>query len=153
MTHTQAVANTFLYCAFKEDIVVTPMKLQKLTYFLFREFAKETGEPLFSERFEVWKHGPVLPSIFYEFQSFGKEKITKFAKNAQGKVQILDLNSNRVLFECFNKIWIKYKRYSGSELSNITHQPGSAWCKAKEKKCSTLEFEDIINDDEYILRA
>ncbi len=149
MTHTQVVANTFLYYAFNEGIDVSPMKLQKLTYFLFREYAKKTGEHLFTEQFEVWKYGPVIPSIYYEFQSFGKGKITKFAKNAQNKVQILNLNANSALAECFHLIWSRYKYYSGVNLSAITHRSGTPWYKAKKEGKMTLQFEDILQDDEW----
>lgn len=149
MTNTQVVANTFLYYAFQENIDISPMKLQKLMYFLFREYAKSSNKKLFSEPFEAWAYGPVLPSIYYEFQSYGKRKIDKFAKDAQGHVKILGLNNNDVLKRCFYTIWARYKFYSGPELSSITHKVGTAWYKAKENGNPMLSFEDILNDNEY----
>lgn len=148
MTNTQVVANTFLYHAFQENISVTPMKLQKLIYFFFREYAKSTDEKLFSEQFETWQYGPVLPSIYYEFQSFGAKKIDKFARDAMGNVKILSLN-NIDLKQSFDKIWRKYKYFPGTELSNITHREGTAWYKAHQKGSITLDYEDIKNDNEY----
>lgn len=149
MVNTQVVANTFLYRAFKENIPITPMKLQKLIYFFYREYAKKNNVPLFNEPFETWKYGPVLPSVYYEFQSYGDKPISSFARDAQGKVQILDLDHNSDLMSCFCKIWNRYKLYSGPDLSNITHRLGTAWSKAKKQKNSTLKFEDIIDDGEY----
>lgn len=149
MTNTQVVANTFLYHAFQENVDVSPMKLQKLMYFLFREYAQKSGEKLFSEQFETWPYGPVLPSIYFEFQGYGRNKIEKFAKNAQGVVNILSLDKNKTLKNSFYKIWNNYKYYSGVDLSHITHRPGTAWSKAKEKNSATLDFEDILNDTEY----
>ena len=149
MVNTQVVANTFLYRAFKENISVTPMKLQKLIYFLYREYAQESGEQLFSEQFETWKYGPVLPSVYYEFQGYDENTIDRFARDAQGDVQILNLDHNSELKSCFNKIWNRYKHHSGPDLSNITHRSGTAWYKAKQQGNPTLKFEDIINDKEY----
>lgn len=149
MTNTQVVANTFLYHAFLENVEVSPMKLQKLMYFFFREYAKTSEEMLFSEQFETWKYGPVLPSIYYEFQGYGKRKIEKFAKDAQGNVKILSFDNNDNLKMCFFKIWGIYKYFSGVDLSLITHRPGTAWSKAKEKNSMTLDYEDILADGEY----
>lgn len=104
MTNTQVVANTFLYSAFQENVEVSPMKLQKLMYFFFREYARTSGVKLFSEQFETWTYGSVLPSIYYEFQGYGKRKIEKFAKDAQGQVKILDFDNNDTLKTSFYKI-------------------------------------------------
>lgn len=150
MLSTQVIANTFLYHAFNENIKITPMKLQKLMYFFFREYAKQTGgEQLFSDSFETWKYGPVLTSVYYEFQSFGANPIDKFAKNALGKVQIIKVDRNETIKKCWDKVWERYKFCTGPELSTITHRPGTAWSKAVDSHCSTLKFEDIINDNEY----
>ena len=48
------ISNNILSIAYKENIKITPMKLQKLLYFVYRDYLKETNEPLFSERLEVW---------------------------------------------------------------------------------------------------
>lgn len=125
------------------------MKLQKLMYFFFREYAKKSNEKLFSEQFETWKYGPVLPSIYYEFQGYGKNKIEKFARDAQGHVKILAFDNNQFLKTSFYEIWGRYKYYSGPELSLITHRPNTAWSKAKEKKQMTLDYKDILADEEY----
>lgn len=149
MTNTQVVANTFLYHAFQESVGVSPMKLQKLMYFFFREYARTSNEKLFSEQFETWPYGPVLPSIYYEFQGYGKRKIEKFAKDAQGHVKILAFDNNDTLKTSFYKIWGMYKYYSGPDLSLITHRPGTAWSKAKAKNNVTLDYKDILADEEY----
>lgn len=150
MLSTQVVANTFLYHAFTENIQITPMKLQKLLYFIFREYTKETGgEYLFSDQFSAWKYGPVLTSIYYEFQSFGSKPIDKFAKDACGNVQIIKINSNETMKRCWDKAWNKYKFCTSSVLSTITCKPYSAWSKAVNKHRATLLIKDIIADDEY----
>lgn len=42
---------------------IDEMKLHKLLYFVQRESFIQTGEPLFSEKFEAWKFGPVMVKI------------------------------------------------------------------------------------------
>ena len=64
------VANNFLTRGRKDDIDISPLKLQKLIYFLYKDYLKRTGELLFTERFETWKRGPVIPSIYVEFSAY-----------------------------------------------------------------------------------
>jgi len=64
------VCNNILTRAFQENIPVSPMKLQKLMYFVSCEYVKATGKDLLSENFGVWQYGPVLPSLYDEFKSF-----------------------------------------------------------------------------------
>ncbi len=52
------VGNSILARAFTENIDITPMKLQKMIYFVYRGYLKETKIPLFNERFEVWTCRP-----------------------------------------------------------------------------------------------
>lgn len=42
---------------------IDEMKLHKLLYFVQRESFIQTGRSLFSEQFEAWKFGPVMPCI------------------------------------------------------------------------------------------
>ena len=48
MVHTQTVANTFIFLGIQEHINISPVKLQKLTYFLYNEYLRKTGDKLFN---------------------------------------------------------------------------------------------------------
>lgn len=139
----QAACNTILYRAFYEDIPITPMKLQKLLYFSYREFLKKTDFPLFSEQFEAWPYGPVLPSVYDEFKSFHSSPIKKFAKNADGSVSVISEQNAKEACEAIDTVWKRYKSWSGIELSKLTHLEGSAWRKAMDEHRTFLINEDI----------
>lgn len=51
---------------------IDEMKLHKLLYFVQRESFIQTGRSLFSEQFEAWKFGPVMPCIreYYKTNTF-----------------------------------------------------------------------------------
>lgn len=142
----QALVNTLLKRAFDERVTITPMKLQKLIYFIYREYLQQTGRPLISEKFECWQYGPVLSGLYTEFRSFGAQPITKFAKNANGGASFLNLDMDYDIKQSFETIWEKYKYRTGIELSEITHRPNSAWYKAFQKNQEYLKDDDIIND-------
>lgn len=55
------VCNNILKRAFSESVAVSPMKLQKLLYFVSCEYVKATGNDLFFGRFwrvAVWPRSP-----------------------------------------------------------------------------------------------
>lgn len=141
----QAVCNSILQQAFNENIPISPMKLQKLLYFTYRDYLKKTDQLLFSERFAAWPYGPVLPSIYDEFKSFHGKPITKFAKNADGSASIISSTASGaqgVVYSIAN-VWQKYKYMSGIELSALTHQEGTAWYKAHASHAPLLDLDAI----------
>lgn len=149
MLRTQTIANTILMLSFEEGIPVTPMKLQKIVYCVYKKALQDTGEKLFSEPFEAWKYGPVLPSIYYEFSSFQSSPINKFARSANGEVEIVDLSYSSPVATTISYIWNKYKHFSGVELSKFTHYPETAWTKAVNNNSHILEDSDIKDEREF----
>ena len=78
------VANNVLERGFSEDIDITPMKLQKLVYLIYKKYYQDTDKILFQDRFEVWKYGPVVRSIYDEFKEFGGNAIKRYSKEKNG---------------------------------------------------------------------
>lgn len=140
------LSNNILLRARRENIDVTPMKLQKLLYYVCVKYLQETGRSPISERFEVWKYGPVLPSVYAEFKPFGSGKIDGFALNAKGKAVIVGENNAPILQRCIDYVWNKLKRYSAIELSERTHQRGSGWYSAFQEDRTMITEEDMKND-------
>jgi uncharacterized phage-associated protein len=78
MYNTIYLSNNLLSRAFDEQIPITPMKLQKMMYFLYRDYLKATKVPLFTERFMTWKYGPVLDSVYTEYKRYSGVSIKKY---------------------------------------------------------------------------
>lgn len=144
MVNALNVGNSILIRAFTENIDITPMKLQKLIYFVYRDYLHETGMPLFEERFETWKYGPVLPSVYNKFKNYGANAIRKYAIESDGKtVFTVNEEGSPIFKKVMDNIWNICKGFDGIYLSSITHKEGSAWSKAVEKKSPYLLDEDI----------
>lgn len=141
------ISNNILNLANKDGIPITPMKLQKLLYFLYREYLKKTNEPLFSERFETWKYGPVISSVYSEFCHYRDKPIKEFYKDNKGASYKLNEERNPEFKEVLLLVWDKYKCYNGIDLSKITHREGSAWYKAWNNNFSYLDDKDIITEN------
>ncbi len=145
-TIATVLSNNILLRAKQEHIKVTPMKLQKLLYYVCVKYAKETGESPISEQFEVWQYGPVVPSVYYEFKSFRASGINKFARDVTGEVSVVDEDSSPILTDCINFVWSRLKKFTGIELGQRTHRRESGWYAAYQRDDEIITLEDMIND-------
>lgn len=146
MVSVQALSNSILKRAFSEKIPVTPMKLQKLLYFIYRDYLQKTNHRLFSEPFQTWKYGPVLSSVYDEFKAFHANPINRFGKDAENRVFIINEAKVPAVSCSISKVWNLCKNHDGIYLSQLTHQPNTAWTKANNQQECYLNDEDIFHD-------
>lgn len=124
MTYTpRQIADYFLYIG-KNDTTMTPMKLIKLVYIAHGWNLGLFNKPLINESPQAWKYGPVIPSLYDDFKSYGNQKIEKEVVKPE-----LDENTEKFL----NKIWDVYSKYTGIQLSAKTHEPNTPWSIIWEK--------------------
>jgi uncharacterized phage-associated protein len=149
----QQIANYFLERADEEGMPLTQMKLIKLVYISYGWYLALKGEPLFSESIEAWQHGPVIPSIYHEFKDFGRQAIDR-------KAMELDLDtwemvvpsipaSDREVRMILNMVWEAYKRFTGWQLREMTHQPGSPWSKVYKEGSRKVRIDDKEITEHY----
>lgn len=134
-----AVANFFLSLARAEGKPLDQMKLQKLVYYANGWNLAIKGKPLIDEQVEAWRYGPVIPSLRESFRQYGDQPIEAPASylvsqsewdDVEEVVPTIeqedraDLGFVRSLLE---RVWQVYGKYTGVQLSNLTHEPGSPW--------------------------
>ena len=141
------VANTVLSKAFSENKDMTPMKLQKIIYFIYKKYLKDTGEPLFSERFEAWRYGPVLTSVYEEFKSYGSNHIKEYYISNDGHAWAVNTDSNEDFANAFDFVWDRYAEFDGIYLSSLTHEKETAWFHAIADESVFLEDKHIEAED------
>lgn len=54
---------------------ITNLKLQKILYYIQVAFMRKTGEPAFEDEIQAWRHGPVVPAVYYEYNQYVAEPI------------------------------------------------------------------------------
>lgn len=130
-----AVANAFIEKARQGKLKgLTPMKLQKLLFYTQSWHLKLcNGRPLFDDLFARWKFGPVIPPIYHLLKKYGSNEIQEpisIIVDSEGewkritpKIQKDDTVAEKII----DKIIDVYGGYSGTELSNMTHAPNTAW--------------------------
>ncbi len=150
MVDALTVGNSILDRAQQEEKDITPMKLQKLIYCLYKEYYKSTGRALFDERFEAWKYGPVLRSVYDAFKKYGSNAIKDFFISPDGNVYIVNQDSSVKFRIAFDKTWEKYSDYDGIVLSSFTHKANTAWRKAIDARKVYLLDADIASEEDYV---
>lgn len=140
------VANNILYRSFSQNVAITEMKLQRLLYFVYRNLLQTTGTSLFLERFEAWKYGPALPTIYAKFHTYGSNPIRTYSTDSKGDVFRLKEAPDSVLTLSINTIWCHFQNVSGIDMSKMTQKEGTAWYKAWKLHHQFLSYEDIRQD-------
>lgn len=120
MQHSKArsVANEFIRLADREEepVLLTNLHVQKLLYYAQGwHAAMRDGRPLFNERIEAWKLGPVVPQVYGDFKRFGAGAVRPVGAASS---DTLDEDSRAII----RSVWEGCKVFSALELSRMTHQ-------------------------------
>ena len=105
------IADYFIGLANKTGSFISNLKLQKLVYYAQAWHLALYDDPLFEEDFQAWIHGPVIPTLYKEYKSFGWQPISKDA----------DPQLPRDVLEFLNEVAEEYFACDGYELEQMTH--------------------------------
>jgi len=134
------VANFFLS---KIDIEagssITPLKLQKLIYYVQGWHMAFFGKPLFDTELQAWIHGPVSPEIYHKYQDY---KYNEIEKNNFDYSSIFDVEQIQLL----NKIYDVYGAFDATLLRDMTHKD-KPWKKARKGYTPDQQSNEIILKD------
>lgn len=148
------VANSILERSIKDNVPVTPMKLQKLLYLTSVVYQHRTGQELLGEQFQAWKWGPVSRSIYDEFRSYGASPIQSYAIDSLGNSLVVaagakDSSSAHIL-RAIDDTWNAFKYYTPADLVRITHGAGGAWESAWQDDKQYIDNK-LIGEDYDVL--
>lgn len=106
-------------CAQKGDGDVTPMQLIKLTYIAHGWMLGLTGKVLLDEQVEAWQYGPVIPTLYHAIKHYRS-------------LPVRSLPAPQVEFTAVERSILDqvvdiYGKFTGIQLSAMTHQPGTPW--------------------------
>lgn len=114
MTSAAAVAKHLirLAAADPEGEPMTAMRLHKLLYYCQGWFLAWHGRPLFPDRLEAWKYGPVVPAVYAEPWGQGRELLPV----PDGPADLPTAER-----EAVEQVWSHYRRFSACGLRDKTH--------------------------------
>lgn len=97
---------------------ISNLQLQKILYFVQREYVRQTGDPLFSDKIEAWQFGPVVKDVYYTYSVFGGSPI-RFVDESI----FLDSQVTSII----DPIIEEKRALDPWTLVDLTHRPGGAW--------------------------
>lgn len=110
------IAKYFIHCAnLEQEGLVTNLKLQKLLYYAQGFHLAVFDKPLFSEDVQAWAYGPVVPDVYQEYKSHGRDPLPD-AKDFSDEILGED---TRVLVD---EVYSVFGKYTATALANATHQ-------------------------------
>ena len=121
---------------------LTNLEMQKLLYLSqMTHMGENNGEPIFSEDFQAWKLGPVIPELHNRARLFGSSKVT----NLFHKTELAHGSKRDTVVTVYNDL----KSVGAWKLVAITHWENGAWAKNYRAGASFIPIpkEDIL--DEY----
>jgi len=113
------IANWFVTRVKQDNKVLSVMSLLKLTYIAHGWRLEMTNGPLFQNKIQAWKYGPVIPDVYNSFRSQGV--------NVQNPVSLVasDISNEDSAF--LEQIYNIYGLMSAFQLSDLTHEVGGPW--------------------------
>lgn len=123
-----------------DDKLITNLAVQKILFFIQKEFLKRTKNVAFYDEIQAWKYGPVVPAAYRVFCGFGAKPIffnvkdynDDFSKEA--KKIIDDITTQKREVDVF-------------KLVSETHKENGAWKKAYEKGSGTVITKEMILEE------
>ena len=138
------VANWFVARALQDGRTLSIMSLLKLTYIAHGWHLEIRHAPLFSNRIEAWRYGPVIPDVYNDFRrqgvSVNSPAATIPAVAFEASVDVL-----------LDQVWAIYGGLSPFRLSDLTHQVGGPWDIATKTGGYYAPIPDELIQQHYIL--
>lgn len=135
---TFRVTNDLLRQAYtkQDDDNLTPLRVQKLMYFLHGWYLAIVGRPLLAEPFIRGTYGPVLKSLEGELSCYGATPVDDYIKEwddveCQVTAFFVDIKSAPQFADVLEQVWDQYAQYSTSQLSTLTHGDTSPWAMTR----------------------
>lgn len=134
------VANEFLRIAADRGRKLTNMQLQKLVYIAHGYTLAILHEPLIAQNVQAWRYGPVIRDLYTALSKYGAGLVTDFIPVARREALS---ETHRAIVSTVEEA---YSRFSGPQLSTMTHKAGTPWAKTYNPN-SFWNNEPIVDDD------
>ena len=132
-----AIANAFIERSLKENKSINLLNIVALTYFAKGWSLAGFNNSLFEERVEVWKYGPIIPSVYITFSGYGTGRIKKCAKLFNPDTGKQDTpfiyKDDKNVLDVIYLVWKRYSSLSAKQLVNLIQSKGTPWHDSRER--------------------
>ena len=114
---------------------ISNLHLQKILFFLQRDSLQNSGSPLFSESIEAWQYGPVIPELYFRLKTKTLGIASDYRKDWER------FENDTEVKNLLEAVYRKYGKYTGGQLSNLTHNQDTPW------DITVRSFKSLIEED------
>lgn len=126
------------YCYLKGN-PISNLKLQKLLYYVWIEYYKQTNRWLFNNAICAWQLGPVVPEVYNEFSSFAGIPIRRqYMSTEEIPEEDMVLIAHAIDL---------YLPMTAGGLVEKTHEPGKPWDRVYQNglgRHNVIPFSTIV---------
>jgi uncharacterized phage-associated protein len=156
------VARWILYEAETQGISLFHMQLQKLLYYAQGYLLGMSGNILFNDKIEAWRHGPVVPSVYAAYQQYGGKTITPpsdvlVPEELQGLISAVVQEKGYMGADQLSDATHSEPPYQGTDIGHVitpkkmeTHFTTLFWCSDEEDEYEP-SFDTIEEEKRYFL--
>lgn len=119
---------------------LTPLQLLKLVYIAHGWSFPLRDHGLIGERIEAWQYGPVIPSLYRALKDFRADPVTRPIAGASQD----PLDPDEA--ELVDRVYEIYGKYSGGQLSAMTHRQDTPWDVAWQRGKNSRIDDQMISD-------
>lgn len=123
----------------KDHCPISNLQLQKILFFIQREFLQKKGRSAFHDPIQAWKFGPVVRKVYVFFCVFGGMPIDLPLEFIEGNIDWHDSDKSFI-----DGIVDRCRKLDPWQLVAETHKPGGAW---DQTYCRGIGVKDTIDID------
>lgn len=125
------LANYIIACYNLQNVEVSNKKLQKVMFYCQAWSLALNDEKILDCRFEAWRHGAVIPSLYFKYSENGYNNLYIDNDKARDIVEEVQSHIPFRKLSIINKVLNHYAIYSGDELEDINHSE-DPWIEARK---------------------
>ena len=137
-----AVADKLIRLSVEDETPITPMQVQKLTYFCHAWMLGFGYGPLFQDAVEAWQYGPVIRAVYHALKHHGADPVREPVLEQPASFTEREENLIRI-------VWARYGNLSGLQLSRMTHVAGSPWAQTHQQDSRSQIIHNHVIRDYY----
>lgn len=143
----QVAAKTMLALADSKGIEITNLKIQKLLYFAHGMMLSIYERPLVNEKFQAWKYGPVVVSLYHALKLFGSSPIPLSSVFVEYWEEIPASDSDAL--GVMDSVLDQLGGSTGGSLIDFSHDENGPWNAVYYDQSKNIEIEDMAIKDYF----
>ena len=138
------IANALIQRGIRAARPRDPLQTIKMTYLCHGWMLGLYHRPMSKQAVEAWRYGPVIPVVYHGVKRYGRSPVVSpieipFLRRADAKFDPLE-------DDLIDQVFDVYAKFSGIELSMMTHTQGSPWYETYQEGKNAVIPDSLIEE-------